>query len=319
MKLGLEKITTSLLKFTGKGGLVLKAHSPEILLGIGIVGTIASTVLACRATSRAELVIENHKEKVDKINYAWEKVQDGEIAIEDYSEKDKQKDLVVAYTQTSVDFIKLYGPAITLGVASIACIIASHGIMKKRNVALIAAYKAVEEGFASYRRRVIEEHGEEADYMYKHGIRKEEIVEAAYTDSDGVKHKAQKKQVLVDDPNGLSVYARFFDESCEQWSKNPEYNLMFLRSQQNYYNDMLKSRGHVFLNEVYDALGIPRTQAGAVVGWMISDNGDNFIDFGVFDGDRPRARDFVNGYERSILLDFNVDGVIYDLFTRGKA
>ena len=153
----------------------------------------------------------------------------------------------------------------------------------------------------------------------KNGLRKQEIVEAAYTDSDGVKHKAQKKQVLVDDPNGLSVYARFFDEGCEQWSKNPEYNLMFLRSQQNYYNDMLKSRGHVFLNEVYDALGIPRTQAGAVVGWMISDNGDNFIDFGVFDGDRPRARDFVNGYERSILLDFNVDGVIYDLFTRGKA
>jgi len=315
----LEKITTGLSKMTGKTGLVLQKHSPEILLGVGIAGTVASTVLACRATSRAELVIENHKEKVDKINYAWQMVQDGEIAIEEYSEKDKQKDLVVAYTQTSVDFIKLYGPAITLGVASIACIIASHGIMKKRNVALIAAYKAVEEGFSAYRKRVIEEHGEEADYMYKNGLRKQEIVEAAYTDADGVKHKAQKKQVLVDDPNGLSVYARFFDESCTQWSKNPEYNLMFLRSQQNYYNDMLKSRGHVFLNEVYDALGIPRTQAGAVVGWMISDNGDNFIDFGVFDGDRPRARDFVNGYERSIILDFNVDGVIYDLFTRGKA
>ncbi|MDD4154925.1 MAG: DUF6353 family protein [Bacilli bacterium] len=319
MKLGLEKITTGLSKLTGKSGLLLKAHSPEILLGIGIVGTVASTVLACRATSRAELVIENHKEKVDKINYAWQNVQDGEIAIEDYSEKDKQKDLVVAYTQTSVDFIKLYGPAITLGVASIACIFASHGIMKKRNVALIAAYKAVEEGFASYRRRVIEEHGEEADYMYKHGLRKQEITEPGYTDENGVKHKAQKKQVLVgEDPNELSVYARFFDESCAQWSKNPEYNLMFLRAQQNYYNDMLKSRGHVFLNEVYDALGIPRTQAGAVVGWVIG-KGDDYIDFGIFDGDKPRARDFVNGYERSILLDFNVDGVIYDLFTKEKA
>lgn len=315
----LEKITTGLSKMTGKTGLVLQKHSPEILLGVGIAGTVASAVLACRATLKVEAVLDNHREKVDKIHECWQKVQDGDIDISAYSEQDKKKDLVVTYTQTTVDFIKLYGPAVTLGVASLACIISGHGIMKKRNIALMAAYKAVEEGFSAYRKRVIEEHGEEVDYMYKNGLRKQEIVEAAYTDSDGVKHKAQKKQVLVDDPNGLSVYARFFDESCEQWSKNPEYNLMFLRSQQNYYNDMLKSRGHVFLNEVYDALGIPRTQAGAVVGWMISDNGDNFIDFGVFDGDRPRARDFVNGYERSILLDFNVDGVIYDLFTRGKA
>ena len=319
MKLGLEKITTGLSKMTGKTGLVLQKHSPEILLGVGIAGTVASAVLACRATLKVEAVLDNHREKVDKIHECWQKVQDGDIDVSAYSEQDKKKDLAVTYTQTTVDFIKLYGPAITLGVASLACIISGHGIMKKRNIALMAAYKAVEEGFSAYRKRVIEEHGEEADYMYKNGLRKQEIVEAAYTDADGVKHKAQKNQVLVDDPNGLSVYARFFDESCEQWSKNPEYNLMFLRSQQNYYNDMLKSRGHVFLNEVYDALGIPRTQAGAVVGWMISDNGDNFIDFGVFDGDRPRARDFVNGYERSIILDFNVDGVIYDLFTRGKA
>jgi hypothetical protein len=61
-------------------------------------------------------------------------------------------------------------------------------------------------------------------------------------------------------------------------------------------------------------LGIDRSKAGSVVGWVITKEGtgDNFIDFGVFDGDNPRARDFVNGREGSILLDFNVDGVIYD-------
>jgi len=315
----LEKIITPLSKMTGRTGLVIQKFSPEILLCLGITGIVASNVLACKATLKVEAVLDNHRDKVDKIHKCWEKVEEGEIDISEYSEQDKNKDLVVTYTQTTVDFIKLYGPAVTLGVASIACIVAGQGIMKKRNIALMAAYKIVEEGFAAYRKRVIEEHGEEIDYMYKHGLRKQEVIEAAYIDEEGIKHKAQKKQAFIDDPNGLSVYARFFDESCDQWTKNPEYNLMFLRSQQNYYNDMLKSRGHVFLNEVYDALGIPRTQAGAVVGWMISNNGDNYIDFGVFDGDRPRVRNFVNGYERSILLDFNVDGVIYDLFTRGKA
>lgn len=314
----MEKIAAGLSKLTGRSGLMFQKHSPEILLGIGIAGTIASTIMACRATMKVDEILDTHKENVEKINGLWDQVEEGIVSLDDYSERDKQKDLVIAYTKTTVNLVKLYGPSITLGVASIACIVTGHKILQRRNLALIAAYKAVEQGFAAYRRRVIEEHGEEADYMYKHGLRKQEITEMAYTDEDGVKHKAQKKQVIVEDPNGLSVYARFFDEGCDQWSKNPEYNLMFLRSQQNYYNDMLKARGHVFLNEVYDALGIPRTQAGAIVGWVIGENGDNFIDFGVFDGDRPRARDFVNGYERSILLDFNVDGVIYDLFTKNK-
>lgn len=314
----LDNIKEGLSQFTARSGFMLKKHSPELLLGVGIVGTIASTVMACRATLKVDMVLDNHREKVEKINGLWSQVEEGVVPLDEYSKSDKQKDLAVTYAQTTVDFIRLYGPSLTLGVASIACIITGHNIMQRRNLALVAAYKAVEQGFAAYRKRVIEEHGEEADYMYKHGLRRQEIVEMAYTDEAGVKHKAEKKQVLVQDPNGLSVYARFFDEACVQWSKNPEYNLMFLRSTQNYYNDMLKARGHVFLNEVYDALGIPRTQAGAIVGWVMGKDGDNYIDFGIFDGDRPRARDFVNGYERSILLDFNVDGVIYDLFTKNE-
>lgn len=313
----LEKITTGLSKLTGKSGLVLQKHSPEILLVVGITGTIASTILACRATLKVEAVLEDHYYKKDKINTAWNSVQSGDIPEEEYTSRDRQKDLVVTYTQTSVNLFKLYGPAVFLGAASIACIVSGHGIMRKRNFALMAAYKAIEEGFTAYRNRVIEEFGEEKDYMYRHGLRSEVITETKL-DDEGKPRKVKKTQ-LVTDPNGLSVYSRFFDESCSQWSKNSEYNLMFLKAQQNYYNDMLKARGHVFLNEVYDALGIPRTQAGSIVGWVIGEHGDNYIDFGVFDGERPRARDFVNGYENSILLDFNVDGVIYDLFTKKRS
>lgn len=316
--MNLEKITKGLSNLTGRSGLVLQKHSPEILLALGITGAVTASILACRATLKVEEVLDNHRSGADHINMGWEKVKQGEISIEEYPEKAKNRDLVVLYTNTAVDFIKLYGPAITLGVVSFACIVSGHGIMKRRNIALVAAYKAIEEGFNAYRKRVIEEHGEETDYMYKNGLRTVNVTEPAYTDENGIKHKAEKKTKLVDDPNGLSVYARFFDESCSQWTKNPEYNLMFLRSQQNYHNEILKSRGHVFLNEVYDALGLPRTQAGSIVGWVIG-GGDNFIDFGIFDGDRMKARDFVNGYERSILLDFNVDGVIYDLFTKEKA
>jgi len=311
----LTAITNVLSKLTGRGGLVLKAHSPEILLVMGITGTVASAVLACRATLKVEDVLDNHQDKVDKIASVWEKVKDGEIGLEEYSDKDHQKDLTVTYVQTAVDFVKLYGPSITLGIASIACLVSSHGIMKQRSIALMAAYKAVEEGFSAYRKRVVEEYGEDKDYMFKNGLREETVIEQEIGE-DGKKHNVKKTNYIAD-PNHPSVYAKFFDESCTQWTKNPDYNLMYLSGVQDYFNKMLMARKHVFLNEVYDSLGIERTEAGQVVGWVWGSEGDNMIDFGLYNGSE-RARAFINGNERTILLDFNVDGPIQKLFTSKK-
>lgn len=304
--MNLEVVSRGVTKLLGSRALIVKAHSPEILMGVGIAGTIGSAVLACRATLKCHEVIEEYKYDIDAIHAC--------VGLEEYSDHDHKKDLTMVYTKTGVKFLTLYGPSIALGTASIACIIGGHGLLRKRNVALMAAYKVIDEGFKSYRQRVIEEYGEEQDYMFRHGLRAEIVkdIEIEETKDGGLKTKHVKKTKYRVDPNASSIYARFFDETCSQWSTTPEYNLMFVKAQQNYYNDMLKARGHVFLNEVYDALGIPRTAAGSVVGWMIG-KGDDYIDFGIYDGETQVKRDFVNGYERSILLDFNVDGVIYDM------
>ena len=114
-----------------------------------------------------------------------------------------------------------------------------------------------------------------------------------------------------------SEYARFFDELCPDWQKDPEYNLMFLRHMQNFATDKLRSKGHLFLNEVYDMLGIPRTKAGQVVGWIYDEknpNGDNYVDFGIFNSSRADNRRFVNGCEPVIIIDPNVDGEILNKF-----
>lgn len=303
-----KNIKLLLTRTTGRGILLTKKYSPEILIGVGIIGVIASTIMACKASTKAEAVLDRAKKKLDTIHL----VKDTEVAKEEkttYTDRDYKKDLTIAYVQTGVDFVKLYGPAVTLGIASIACILGSHGIMKKRNLAVVAAYKLVEQSFSDYRKRVVEEFGESKDYELKHGIKK---VECATFDCANGDNKESAEILGVLDPNALSQYAKFFDESSTQWSKQSEYNLTFLKCQQTYANDMLHARGHVFLNEIYDNLGIPRTQAGAIVGWVMG-KGDDFIDFGIFYGDSMKKRDFVNGYERSILLDFNVDGIIYDL------
>lgn len=310
----MSNLGIALSKMTGRTGLVLRKYTPEILLVVGIAGVVGSTVLACGATLKATAVLDEHKEKLSKIKEAWTKVEQEEISFETYSDQDHKKDLTITYAQTAIGLLKLYGPAITLGAASIACLVGGHGIMKKRSIALMAAYKAVEESFSAYRKRVVEDYGEERDYAYKNGLKVEQITETV-VDEDGKSRKVKTNVLAPLDTNGYSMYARFYDDGCTQWSKDPSYNLLYLKSQQNYFNDLLKTRGHVFLNEVYDALGIERSQPGQIVGWVIG-GGDNFIDFGIFDGDKPKSRDFVNGYERTILLDFNVDGVIYDLFQR---
>jgi len=311
----LSKVCTSMSKVAGRTGLALRNASPEIYLAIGIAGGVGTVVLACIATKKSDDVKAKHLEDIQIINDRWEEVQDGSRDIAEYSDEDHKKDLATVYVHTAGSYIKLYGPAVTLGVFSIACIIASHGIMKKRNAALIAAYKTIESGFAAYRKRVVEEYGEDTDYMFKNGIRAEKITETEVGE-DGKKHKVEKTNYTID-PNGISIYARFFDEFNPMWKGDANYNKLFLRSQQNYWNDMLQTRGHVFLNEVYDALGFERTKEGAVVGWTSTgENGDHNIDFNMYKGDRMSARDFVNGVEKSILLDFNVDGVIWDTFTK---
>jgi len=277
---------------------------------MGIGGGIAAAIFACKATLKVEEVLDEHQGKVDTINTAWEKVKEGEIALDVYSEQDYKKDLAITYVQTGVGFLKLYGPALSLAATSIFCIVSSHGIMRKRVNGLTAAYVSLAEAFNQYRRRVREELGEENEYMIRHGLKSETVTELT-ENPDGSAKKVKKKK-LIGDPNGISGYARYFDKNSTEWTPSAEYNLTYIKHQQASINDFLKAKGHVFLNEVYDMLGIPRTQAGAVVGWVMGDDGDNYIDFGIFDGDKVK-REFVNGYDDSILLDFNVDGVIYHL------
>ena len=303
--MNLDNIKKLVVGGAGRGGLIFKKYSPELLMGVGVVGVLVSAVMACKSTLKIDDIKTESESKLEKIRYAHENLDK-----ETYSDMDYKKDLALTYAQTGLDFVKLYGPALLVGAVSIGCILGSHGILKKRNLAVVAAYKAVEKSFSDYRKRVIDELGIDKDRLFKNGIVQSKIKVTEMDENGKVKKSEQTIETI--DPNGISQYARFFDEGSQQWSKTPEYNFTFLKCQQNYANDLLHSRGHIFLNEVYDMLGIPRSQAGAVVGW-VRGVGDAFVDFGMFNGESMAARDFVNGYERSILIDFNVAGVIYDM------
>lgn len=294
-----------------KAGLTVKKHSPEILLTVGIVGGVASAVMACKATTKLSGILEEGKKNTEEF--------DNYVATEGYSEEytaeDYVNDVRIVKVQTAVKVVKLYAPSVVIGVASITSILAGHKIIKTRNAALSAAYAAIDHSFKEYRNRVVERFGKELDHELKYNIKAKEVQEVV-TDENG-NEQVVTNTVEVADITTLSEYSRFFDETAKGWSRDAEYNKTFLIHQQQVANDRLKAKGYLFLNDVYEMLGMSPSKAGQIVGWIYDEkcpNGDNFVDFGIFDANRMTMnKRFINGYEKSILLDFNVDGNILDL------
>lgn len=302
-------VMTTLTRAFNRAKFKINKHSPEILVVTGIVGAVASTVLACKATTKVNDILTEAKETVDAIHAVAEKPENAEK----YSKEDTNKALAVTYTKTGLELAKVYAPAIGVGVLSIACILTGTGILRKRNLALTAAYAAVDQSFKDYRGRLVERLGKELDRELLFNIKSKEV-DAVIVNEDG-SETVVKTTVEVADPNTYSVYARFYDDGNIGWDQDPETNLMTLRHMQAHANDLLTCQGYLFLNDVYDMLGIKRTKAGQIVGWLAEPKdgkGDGFVDFGIYDIDKPKNREFVNGWEPTILLDFNVDGPIVD-------
>lgn len=302
----------------GSVSYTLKKYSPEILLGIGIIGVGTSTVLACTATLKCEAILDEYEEKMDKVEMAFYLSENGGTECE-YSLQEAKKERRIIMTKTAVSFIKLYGPSVTLMSVSIGCILGAHHIMSKRNVALMAAYRVVEEAFTRYRERVVGELGEERDAHFMYGTDTVETTETII-DEDGKKKKVKTHKEELIPGVKLSGFARIFEEEkpdqygswvgSTQWSTVHDYNLSFLTAKEKVFNDLLVVKGFITMNDVYAELGFPPTEAGMICGWRYkSDRGDGYISL------RPRGIDgnWITGQDGdSIVLDFNIDGVIFD-------
>ena len=282
----------------------LKKHSPEILVVAGIAGTVVSAVLACKATTKVAEILDETKGTLDTIH---EGMETGAINGQEYTTEDGKKDTVVVYAQTGMKLAKFYAPAIILGTLSITSILASNNILRKRNVALGAAYAAIDKSFKEYRGRVIERFGEQVDTELKYGIKAKKFEEIEVDPETG-KEKKVKKTVMVADPNLQSDYAVYFDSKSRNYESNPDYNRMFLKAQQAFANDKLQTRGHLFLNEVLDDLDLPRTPAGQIVGWT-KDGPDGYVNFRIVEVERETED---GRHEPALLLDFNVEGNIWE-------
>lgn len=307
--MSLAAIKNKVTSKVGRQILVTQKHSPTLLFGVGVIGVVTTVVLASRATLKMEELIGEAEEKNKQIEEAAEKHG------EKYTEEDAKHDGVLVKTQTALKIAQIYAPAFVIGVVSIGCFTGSHIILNRRNVALTAAYGAVDKAFREYRGRVINEFGKEKDQEFRFGTVEREM--GVDTDEGtAVKTVKGADPEFAKENNGKSMYAVVFDEGNRNWDPKWTYNQMFLRSQQDYANDRLTRDGFLFLNDVYEMLGFARTDFGQIVGW-VKGYGDSYVDFGILDNGYESLR-FVNGDERSVWLDFNVDGVVYNLINSRK-
>ena len=277
-------------RLAGRAGLVLSKHAPTILTAAGTAGFIGTTILASKATLKVEETVAEETALLVKVHEAHDagKLED----------KDALHDKVILYTRMTTKLAKLYAPALILGAASIVSLATGHGIMLKRNASLAAAYAAVDQAFKTYKKKVESKFGKDA------------VIDALVSTADEDLTKNELTMEAIAAVDGVSPYGVIFDETNNNWSADEDLSMLHLKCQQQYANDILQTRGHIFLNEVYKMLGFPHTPAGAVTGW-VKGNGDDFVDFNIFEG-TFEGEDEKGRTVTKWALDFNVDGVMYD-------
>lgn len=295
----------------GMAELAMKRHAPEIYLGGGIAAGVVSVVMIAKAHKKSEKVFDDISEGIEDINdIIWENNADppnseGESSYIDESQRRKM--VAPLYIEAAKRGVILYGPGVAIGITSIGLILTSHGILRGRNKSLLATIGVVQQGFAAYRKRVIEEQGEDADERFYYGLEARKYTEQ-YVDEDGKKKKRKTTRNHMSENPTPAMYQRLFDENNVNWHPDPDLSEYYIMSIQTWAQDQLVLRGYIILNDVYKNLGLPESPEGAVVGWARDIPGDGFVDFGL---DKPFNEE--GRRNNAFLLDFNVHGPILDV------
>jgi hypothetical protein len=295
----LRAISNAVTSKVGRQILLTQKHSPTIMLVGGAVGFAATVVMASKATLKLDAILDEAKADQDKIERAETEHSDK------YTAEDAAQDRKLSRVKLSIEVAKAYAPAVIVGGISLALFTGAHMILTKRLAGVTAAYAAVDKAFKEYRQRVIADAGADKDAEYRYDLVDKEI---AVEDEHGI----TTKTIKAPSGNAESMYAVLFDENNRNFKKDWGYNQTFLAAQQTWANNKLRADGHIFLNDVYRMLGLPDTKAGAMTGWVDGGDGDDTVIFNVFGPNAYMGDQFVEGNERAVWIDFNVDGVILD-------
>lgn len=279
MKGLVNNFSSAATRFGHKVAFKIKKASPEILLVGGIVCLVGGTIMACKATKKAEEVMDECKERVDKLH---DVMDDETVALSVHEEKAIKHDIMKLKAQHLGKLAGVYAPSVALIAAGIAMEFTSHGIMKKRNGMLLASYNALDAMFKTYRQRVLsEEDGKERDRRYLTGrdgrsdvLTEDEMNELSTVDK--INHDAAAMINVMNDDIWYDHYTCRFDANTSMFfSMHPFSNLQRIRSVEDIMSSRLMEKGYVCLNEVLHELGMDPVPWGQLVGRIYDRNGSD--------------------------------------------
>ena len=307
MKGLVNRLGDAATRFGHKAAFKIKKASPELLLVGGIVCVVGGTVLACKATKKASDILDEGHENVEQIK---EDLIDETQSFSPEDEKLIKKDIARTKLRTLGRIAGAYAPAVALGSAGIAMIFTSHGIMRKRNGALLASYNALDAMFKTYRARVLEEEdGKERDRRYLLGNDISEISEDQMNEFDLVRRVNEDAGGMLSQyPEWYGMHTVRFDANTSAaFSMHPFSNLNRIRGAETVMTGRLHDKGYVSLNEALHELHMDPVPWGQLVGriWMPGEEDDNVfvIEAVEVNKDQPGS---------PIILNFHLDGMIWD-------
>ena len=280
----------------------LRKVGPEIGTVAGMAGIAASAIYLYKAVNESKDILAKVKEEVKKLE----------------DEGADEKDIKAVKIAGGVAVAKKVALPAGLAVASSATVLGIHHEMRKENRRLSEVITQTSLAYNALKNEIREQLGDEQADELIYSVRKPDKKEIKEIEENSPRKDEitdeERKSYRISDGEEItpSPYAVFFDETCNNYSDDPEYNKNTLILLQAQLNERLKRVGYVYLNEVYEKLGVEKTEAGHVMGWRYAPHdpnheGDNQIDFNMWDIRSRANRRFINGYEPVVLLDFNID------------
>lgn len=279
----------------------LKQIAPEIATIGGTAGVAFGAIGLYKAIQDSKDILAKVKEEVKRLE------DDGA----------DEKDIKAVKIAGGITVAKKVAPSAALVVGSTAAVFASHYELRKENKRLSDIITHTSLAYNTIVKTLKDKLGDEKAEEIIYGIRKpneeeRKVIEDLTKDNPMTEEQQKTYRISDDTEISPSLYAVFFDETCTNYSDDPDFNKNTLILLQARFNERLRRVGYVYLNEIYEALGVEKTEAGHDMGWRYAPHdpnheGANTIDFNMWDIRSKANRRFINGYEPIILLDFNVD------------
>lgn len=296
----------SLSRFMGRVRLSMRNHSPQIMFIGGTIAMGAAIVEAFKARPKYDEVIEEYHQMAAKQKRAAEIADDQEDGDEIYPAERRLGDKIHDGLVTGMKLAVVFGKVIAFGGIALGCFFGYGRIYRGWFVASAAVAEGATRKLKALEAATVAEVGKDKMQDIKDRMFKEEAEKRYSVDEDG-ERIIKDADVPTDHPSFL----KWFDEANKDNFKkgDPDANLNYLLNKLELLNIRLHAKGYLMANDVFQELKMQKTTWGQIYG-ILAENEDgtkNYLDFGLYDGKDPAARNFVNGYEDVFLLNFNFD------------